>query len=56
VHVIWHQVPFDYPAFSLRRKLPKHLTQMRSQLRIPHLAPAFRHEDDVVFAVPRRMA
>jgi hypothetical protein len=56
VHVIRHQVPFLNPALSLRGKTPEYFSQMLPQFHIQRSSSAFGYENDVVFAVPLRMA
>jgi hypothetical protein len=49
-------MPFLDLRFLLRRELAEHLTQVLAKLQIQRLPPALRDEDDVVFAVPYRVA
>ena len=56
VDVVGHQVPFLDLRFLLRREPAEHLTQVLAKLQIQCLPPALRDKDDVVFAVPYRVA
>ena len=56
VHVIGHQMPFLDLRFLLKRKLAEHFAQMPTQLLIQRLAATFRDEDNMIFAVPSRVA
>ena len=55
VHVVAHQVPFDYLRFLVRGQFVKHLAQMPTQHSEHSLLPSLRYENHVVFAVPSRM-
>ena len=56
VHVIGHQMPFLNFRVLLKRELAEHFAQMPSQLLIQRLSPTFRDEDNMIFAVPSRVA
>jgi hypothetical protein len=56
VDMIRHQVPLLYPTLLVRGQLPKHFTQMLTQLSVQRLAPALWNEDHVVFALPLTVA
>ncbi len=53
--MIAHQVPFLNLAFLLPGHLPKHLSQVPTQLPKERLAPIFRNEYNLVFAFPFRV-
>ena len=55
MHVIDHQMPFLDPTLFLLCQLFEHLTKMLAQLPIQCLAPIFRDENHVIFAVPLRV-
>ena len=48
--------PFFDPALLLRRQLPKHLPKVLTQLGVQRSSSALGNEDDVIFAVPCRVA
>jgi hypothetical protein len=47
-----HQMPLFDPALFLTGQLAKNFAKVRPQLPIQRLAPLFRDEHDMVFAVP----
>ena len=56
MHVIGHQMPLLDLRFLLRREPMKHLAEIAAKLEIQCLAAAFRNKDNVIFAVPDRVA
>ncbi len=56
MYVIRHQRPFYYLAFLLFRQLPQYLAEMFSDRSKYHFLPSLRDKDNVIFAIPLRMA
>jgi len=56
VHVIRHQVPFQDFRLLLHRQTVKDFAQVPAEFGVQRLPPALRYEDDVIFAVPGRVA
>jgi hypothetical protein len=54
--MVGHQMPFLDPAFLLRGKRPEDFSQVPAQLPVQRLAAAFWDENDVIFALPFRVA
>jgi hypothetical protein len=54
--VVGHQMPLLDPALLLLRQLPKHLSEVPSQLRVQRLPAAFGNEYNVIFALPLAVA
>lgn len=52
VHMVDHQMPFFKSALLLLGQVPLHFAQMRPQALIQYLAPAFRNEHHMAFALP----
>ena len=49
-------MPFLDPALLLYCQAPEHLSEVLAQLPIQRLPAVLRDEDDVVFALPLRVA
>ena len=56
MHLIGHQMPFLNFRFLLKGELAEHFAQMLAQLLIQRLASTFRNEDNMIFALPCRVA
>ncbi|MBS1168245.1 MAG: hypothetical protein H6R00_4270 [Proteobacteria bacterium] len=54
--MIGHQVTFFHTAFPVLSQLPEHLPKVRAQSFVKRLPPAFRDENDVIFALPDAVA
>src|SRR5262249_41131775 len=56
VHMIRHQMAFLDPTFLLPRQLPEYLSKMFPQVTIQGFPSALGNENNVVFALPFRVA
>jgi hypothetical protein len=54
--MVGQKMPFLNPALFLLGQSSKYLTQMPAQISIQHFAPTFRNENNVVLALPLRVA
>jgi hypothetical protein len=54
--MIGELMPFQNPALSLLGQLAKHFTQMSSQAPVQHLPATLRDKNNVVLALPFRVA
>lgn len=56
VNVVGQQMPVFNAAILLLGQLTKHLAQVLAQVSIQHLPAAFGNENNVVLALPLRVA
>src|SRR5258707_4789692 len=56
VHVVSHQVPFLNSAFPLLRKRSKYRPEVPSKFSLEHLSSALLVKDNMVLAIPPRVA
>ena len=56
VHVIQHELAFFYPTLFLVGQVAKHLAKMCSQLSIKGFSSALWYPDDMILALPDRVA
>jgi hypothetical protein len=54
--MIGEKMTFFNPALLLLGQFPEHLAQMSAQIAIKHLPAAFRGKNNVVLALPFRVA
>jgi hypothetical protein len=54
--MVGKQVPFLNAALLLLGQLAKHLAQMLAEAPVQHLSPALRYKNNVVPALPLRVA
>jgi hypothetical protein len=54
--MIGEKMTFFNPAFLLLGQSSKHLAQMLAQIAVKHIHPAFRNKNNVVLALPFRVA
>jgi len=56
VHMVSHQMTFQYATFLLLGQTSEYLAQMRPEAFIQHLAATLRDKGHMVFALPYRVA
>jgi hypothetical protein len=54
--MVSQKMPFLNAAFFLLGQLSEHLAQVPAQVSVQHFAPALRYENNVVLALPLRVA
>jgi hypothetical protein len=54
--MVGQKMPFLNPALLLLGQFSQHLTQMPAQIPVQHFAPALRDKNNVVLALPFRVA
>jgi hypothetical protein len=54
--MVGQKMPFLDPALFLLGQLSEHLAQMPAQISIQHFAPTFRNKNNMVLALPLRVA
>ena len=52
MHMVWHQVSFDYLTLLLSGQRMENRSQMTARLPENYFAPSLGHEHDMVLAVP----